>query len=202
MFQKRPTFWYNYKSEVKLIKSKFKKKGRFKFKKEDNLNYKFRRNRYIQAREVRVVTEEGNLGVMPLQDALDLARSKELDLVEISPGVQPPVCKIIDWSKFKYEYSKKNRENKSNPIKLKEMQFMPMIDGGDLEHKTKKIRKFLKDKNKVKITIKYKRSRYKLDYNAYKNTLNQVLELLSDVSVVDAMPKQEGRNMYAIIRPK
>ncbi len=170
--------------------------------KNDNLNYKFRRNEYIRAEEVRLVDEMGELlGVMSPQEALKLAREKELDLVEIAPQAKPPVCKIIEWSKFKYEYSKKQKGTKNTGSQMKEMWFKPMIDDGDIDYRLKRIREFLDKKSKVKITVKPGRDR-RLDKSYYFDQINKVLTALVDVAEVESAPKVEGRNVYAIIKGK
>lgn len=166
------------------------------------MNFKFKRNEQIRAQEVRVIDGEGNMvGVMSLQEALKIAREKELDLVEIAPQASPPVAKIISWSKFKYEYSKKQKSNSKKGSQTKEMWFKPMTDIGDLRHKVKKIRDFLNDKNKVKITVKPGRDR-NLSQSYYFDILNRVIEHLSDVAEIEIPPKVEGKNVYAIIKPK
>lgn len=132
--------------------------------------------------------------------ALVLAREKELDLVEIAPMAKPPVCKIISWSKFKYEYSKKKKSVKPTGSQMKEMWFKPLIDGGDLAHKVKRVREFLDDKNKVKLTVRSSRQTSRLDKQVYFDLLNRVLLELQDVSAVETPPKLEGRNVYAIIK--
>ena len=175
---------------------------RYKSYKNDNLNYKFRRNEYIRAEEVRVIDEEGELlGMMTPSAALALAREKELDLIEVAPQAKPPVCKIMDWSKFKYEYSKKNKGSKNTGTELKEMWFKPMMADGDMAYRLDKIRGFLEKKNKVKITVKPGRDR-RLDKSFYFEQVKKVLTALDEVAEVETQPKVEGRNVYAIIKSK
>ncbi len=151
---------------------------------------------------MRVVDDEGEfIGIMSPQDALQIAREREMDLVEIAPMAQPPVCKIISWSKFKYEYSKKQKGVKQHSSQMKEMWFKPMTDVGDLNHKIKKINDFLNEKSKVKITVKPGRNR-RLDISHYFDQIKKVLELLQDVADVETPPKMEGRGVYAIIKGK
>lgn len=139
---------------------------------------------------------------MSTREALDISRERELDLVEIAPQASPPVCKIIDWSKFKYEYSKKQKLSKPTSSKMKEMRFYPMIGEGDMEHKVKKIREFLEEKSKVRITVKAVRSKMRITPKHFYNTINKVISSLDDVAEVETPPKSEGRNVYAIIKPK
>lgn len=168
----------------------------------EDINFKFRKNTEIKADLVKVIDSAvGFLGVMPVKDALSLAQEKGLDLVEISPNSNPPVCKIIDWSKFKYEYSKKNKKLNTKTAQLKEMWFKPLTGKSDLERKIKKIIEFLEDKNKVKITIKPGKDR-KLSKDLYFEQINNILDLLKDHCHIEVSPKLEGKNVYAIIKPK
>lgn len=170
--------------------------------KRDNIDYKFRRNEYIRAEEVRAIDEEGNfLGIMRVPEALKIARERELDLIEIAPQATPPVVKVISWSKFKYEYSKKQKSTVQKGTQTKEMWFKPMTDIGDLQHKVKKVRNFLNDKNKVKITVKPGRDK-RLGHSYYFDVINRVLAELADDAEVETPPKVEGKNVYAIIKPK
>jgi translation initiation factor IF-3 len=137
---------------------------------------------------------------MSVPAALALAREKELDLVEIAPKAVPPVCKIISWSKFKYEYSKKKKGTKAPSSQMKEMWFKPLIDEGDLAHKVKRVREFLDDKNKVKLTVRSSRQTSRLDKKVFFDLLVKVIADLNDVSEVETAPKLEGRNVYAIIK--
>jgi translation initiation factor IF-3 len=139
---------------------------------------------------------------MALRDAQNLALEQELDLVMITSGANPPVCKIISWSKFKYEYSKKQRGTKQHSSQLKEMWFKPLTDVGDLDHKTKKIREFLVEKHKVKLLVKPSRSTYRLDRRIYFDLLNRIIAGLTEDADVEIAPKLEGKNVYAIIKPK
>lgn len=129
-----------------------------------------------------------------------MAREKELDLIEIAPQASPPVCKIYDWSKFKYEYSKKSKGVKKQTSELKEVWLKPLIDIGDLNHKIKKIREFLGEKHKVKVTVRPSRSTNRLDKKFYFELLTKVLADLEDIATVETAPRLEGRNVYAIIK--
>ncbi len=122
-----------------------------------------------------------------------------MDLIEIAAQAQPPVCKIITWSKFKYEYSKKKKSSKQHTTELKEMWFKPLTDIGDLMHKIKRVKEFLDEKHKVKLTVKPGRDR-RLDKSYYFDQLKKVLEELKDVADIETPPKEEGRNVYAIVK--
>lgn len=168
----------------------------------DSLEFKYPRNQYIRVPEVRVITEEGeSLGILKTHDALNMAQEQELDLVLISPVANPPVAKIISWSKFKYEQSKKSKTVSKKSSQNKEMWFKPQTGEGDLEHKVKKIKEFLSEKSKVKITIKPGRNR-RLEKSVYFDQINKVLVMLKENCEVETPPKVEGRNVYAIIKPK
>jgi translation initiation factor IF-3 len=134
-------------------------------------------------------------------EALKIAREQELDLVEIAPTITPPVCKIISWSKFKYEYSKKQKGTQQKAPQMREMWFKPRTDVGGVDFKIKKVIKFLKDKDKVKITIKQGRDR-RLDKSFYFEQINKIMESLSEYADIETPPKLEGRNVYAIIKGK
>lgn len=139
---------------------------------------------------------------MPPSEALQIARDQGTDLIEIAPMANPPVCKIIDWSKFKYEYSKKQKSTKQHTTELKEMWFKPRTDVGDLEHKVKKIRNFLEEKHKVKITVKPSPSDRRLSKTFYFDLIAKVLDLLAEDAEVETPAKEEGRNVFTIIKPK
>ncbi len=147
--------------------------------------------------------EEGELvGVMSPMEAVKIAREREMDLIEIAPMAKPPVCKIITWSKFKYEYSKKQKSTKQHTVELKEMWFKPRTDVGDLAHKVKKIKDFLEEKHKVKITVKPSRSDRRLDKSFYFDQIAKVLLELTEVAEIETPARVEGRNVYAIIKGK
>ena len=125
----------------------------------DNNNKGLRVNEMIRIREVRVIDEEGNqLGIIPTPEALKMAKDKDLDLVEVSPNANPPVCKILDYGKYKFEQEKKLRDSKKNQkvLKLKEIRMQPKIGTGDLDTKAKHIQEFLDEGDKVKVTIRFR----------------------------------------------
>lgn len=127
-----------------------------------------------------------------------MAREKDLDLVEISPNANPPVAKIISWSKFKYELSKKKKESKGKSIEQKEMWFSATIEKGDLDHKLGRIKEFLSKKHPVKITIK---TRGRTPRERILEVMNRIIEELKDSIQYDNNAKFEGRNYIAIVRP-
>lgn len=137
---------------------------------------------------------------MSVPQALSIAQEKGLDLIAIALTATPPVCRIMEWSKFKYEYSKKQKVAKQHTSQMKEMWFKPLTDIGDLTHKVKRIREFLGEKNKVKITVKPTRTNYRLDKKIYFELIDKVIAELADIAEIETAPKVEGRNVYAIIK--
>nr|WP_217911977.1 translation initiation factor IF-3 [Myxococcus sp. AM011] len=162
-----------------------------------------RTNRRIRAREVRVVGSDGSqLGVMPLEAALDKARSEGLDLVEVSPMAQPPVCKIMDYGKFKYEEKKKAAEAKRAQliVHLKEVKLRPKTEDHDYEFKVRNTRGFIEDGNKAKVVIQF-RGREITHKEQGTAILDDVAKDLKDVAVVEQAPRMEGRLMFMILAP-
>ena len=161
-------------------------------------------NEQIRDREVRVVSESGEqLGIMSAKEAMKLAQEAELDLVKIAPTAKPPVCKIIDYGKYRYEQARKEKEakKKQKVVDVKEIRLSSTIDTHDFEFKAKNARKFLEDGDKVKATIKFKgREVNNTSFGA--NVLNKFAETLSDVGTVDKAPKLEGKSMILLINPK
>jgi len=158
----------------------------------------------IRVREVRLIDDEGNQhGVVPTLDAVRMAQERGLDLVEIAPQASPPVCKILDYGKFKFEQEKKNRESKKKQklVKMKEIRMQPKIEEHDLQFKTKHVREFLDEGNKVKVTIRF-RGRELAHTELGKDVLDQVLVLLEDSYVMDRPALMEGRFMSMIVSPK
>lgn len=146
-----------------------------------------------------MIDEDGKpLGNMSRSDALRLSREREIDLIEISPKANPPVAKLMEWSKYKYDISKKRKENRKNKsIEQKEMWFKAFIDTGDLEHKLKKVTEFLSKKHPVKLQI---RSVRRSNRNHLQDLMKKLLEILGDTVDYD-YPKFEGRNYTIIVRP-
>ncbi len=160
-------------------------------------------NREIKSKEVRLINYNGeNLGIVPIIEALKIAQEVGLDLIEISPQVTPPVCKVLDYGKYKYEMQKKKNEAKKNQkvVNIKELKLRPMIDTHDYEVKVKQAKKFLEQGDKVKFTMRYK-GREMSANDMGKEILNRLLEDLDGVCKVDAAPKLEGKQMFMIVSP-
>ncbi len=161
-------------------------------------------NEKIRAKEVRVIDPEGEqLGILPLKDALNLAREKNLDLVTVAPNAKPPVCRIMDYGKYKYEQSKREKEarKKQNIITVKEVKVRPNIDDHDLDVKVKNAQRFLSSGDKVKVTIMF-RGREITHPELGKEICDRIAEALSDYGVVEKKAKVEGKNMIMIMAPK
>ena len=163
----------------------------------------FRINEQINVREVMLVTDDGNnLGVVSIDKALNVAEEKGLDLVELSPNASPPVCKIIDYGKYKYQAQKKAHEakKKQKTIDVKEIKLRPNIGEHDLNIKVKKITEFLKDGKKVKVSVRF-RGR-EIHYKEYaRNLLMGISEHVEAISKIEFEPKVEGRLMLMILAP-
>ncbi len=160
-----------------------------------------RANERIRVREVRLIDDEGGQrGIVPTVEALNLARERGLDLVEVAPNSNPPVCKLLDYGKYKFEQEKKQRESrkKQKQLKLKEVRMQPKIEHHDLEFKTKNIRKFLDEGQKVKVTIRF-RGRELAHTELGRDVLNRILDLLGNDCHVDKPPAMEGRFMSMIV---
>ena len=161
-------------------------------------------NEQIRDKEVRVISEDGEqLGVMSAKDALKMAKEAELDLVKIAPTAKPPVCKIVDYGKFRYEQARKEKEakKKQKVVEVKEIRLSPNIDVNDLNTKMNAARKFLAKGDKVKITLRF-RGREMAHMNASKHILDDFAENLSDVAVVEKAPKVEGRSIGMVLAEK
>ncbi len=158
-------------------------------------------NEQIRDREVRVISEQGEqLGIMSSRDALKLARDAELDLVKISPNAKPPVCKIIDYGKFRYEQARKEKEarRKQHIVEIKELRLSPNIDTNDLNTKTNNARKFLEKGDKVKITLRF-RGREMAHVSASRHILDDFAENLKDIAIIEKPAKLEGRSMSIVL---
>lgn len=161
-------------------------------------------NDQIRVREVRVVTDAGEqLGIMQVRDALRLAGERGLDLVEVAPTARPPVCRIMDFGKFKYEQSKRDRDarKKQKVIDVKEVKMRPSIELHDFEVRARNAERFLKDGDKIKVTIMF-RGRQITHPELGKAVLDRLAERLRDIAVVERVPRLEGRNMIMIMAPK
>ncbi|MGQ9557499.1 MAG: translation initiation factor IF-3 [Desulfurispora sp.] len=164
----------------------------------------FRINEEIRVREVRLVDSEGNqLGIMPTREALRLAEEKQLDLVEIAPQARPPVCKLMDFGKYKYEQNKREKEAKKKQkiINIKEIKLRPNIEDHDFQIKAKNAARFLKDGDKVKATIMF-RGREIVHTQLGMQLLQRLAQELKDLGNVERQPKLEGKNMIMILSPK
>ncbi len=162
-----------------------------------------RTNRRIRAREVRVVGPAGEqLGVLSLEAALDRAQSEGMDLVEVNPMAKPPVCKIMDYGKFKYEEKKRASEAKKKQVvvHLKEVKLRPKTEEHDYEFKVRNVRRFLEEGNKAKVTIMF-RGREITHKELGSAILDDVVKDLKEVAVVEQAPRMEGRQMFMIIAP-
>ncbi|HCF38597.1 MAG TPA: translation initiation factor IF-3 [Thermosipho africanus] len=162
------------------------------------------KNEEITAPEVRVVNQDGKqLGVMPTQKALELAYSQKLDLILVAPNAKPPVAKIMDYGKYKYELAKREKKAKKNQkiIEVKQMKFRIKIDEHDYQTKLKHIKRFLEAGNKVRVVIMF-RGREMAFADKGKEILDRIIKDLQDVASVEKAPKLEGRDMWMMLKPK
>jgi len=160
-------------------------------------------NERIRAIDVQVIgSDGGNLGTLPLNKAIEIAKEEGLDLIEISPNANPPVCKIMDMGKYKYDLQKKANlaKKKQKVATLKEIKLRPGTDVHDYNFKIKKAKKFLEKKDKVKFTVKFK-GREMQHVQLGKDLMNRIIEDTTDVGKVETNPKFEGRQMIMIIQP-
>ncbi len=161
-------------------------------------------NEQIRDKEVLLIGEHGEkLGIMSARDALKLAQDAELDLVKIAPTAKPPVCKIIDYGKYRYELLRKEKEakKKQKVIEVKEVRLSPNIDTNDLNTKTSAARKFLEKGNKVKVTLRF-RGREMAHMNQSRYILDEFAQSLADIAVIDKPSKVEGRSMVMFLTAK
>ena len=161
-------------------------------------------NEQIRDKEVRLIGVNGEqLGIMSARDAMRIAREAELDLVKIAPTAKPPVCKIIDYGKYRYELSRKEKEakKKQKTIDIKEVRLSPNIDTNDLKTKVNAARKFLSKGDRVKVTLRF-RGREMAHMSSSKHVLDDFAELLTDIAVVEKAPKIEGRSMTMFLSEK
>ena len=158
-------------------------------------------NGQIRDKEVRVIAENGDqLGVMPVKEAMKLAQEAELDLVKIAPKAQPPVCKIIDYGKYRYELARKEKEakKKQKTVEVKEVRISPNIDTNDLNTKVNNAKKFIAKGNEVKVTLRF-RGREMAHMQQSKHILDDFAEMLAEVAVVEKPAKLEGRSMSMVL---
>jgi translation initiation factor IF-3 len=162
-----------------------------------------RLNERIRVPQVRLIDEKGEqVGVIATQEALQMARDRGLDLMEVSPNSQPPVCKICDYGKFKYEKKKKEQiaKKKQTHVKVKEVQLRPQTEEHDLEYKFKNVRQFLEDGDKAKITMVFRGREITYVDQGFK-VMRQIMERLKDVGLVESAPKLEGKKLMMVIAP-
>jgi translation initiation factor IF-3 len=161
-------------------------------------------NERIRIREVRVIDDEGNqLGILPTREALDIARSKGLDLIEVSPTASPPVCRIMDWGKFKYDEAKKRKEatKKAKTTEIKGIRIRPGTGEHDLSFKLRDAQRFLQEGDKVQVTVIF-RSREASHPEIARAQLQRLVEGTSEFAVVEQSPTMEGRRMTMLLAPK
>ncbi|MCR5452733.1 MAG: translation initiation factor IF-3 [Lachnospiraceae bacterium] len=161
-------------------------------------------NERIRVKEVRLIGEDGEqLGIMSSREALAMAKEADLDLVMVAPNGKPPVCKIIDYGKYRYELARKEKEAKKKQkiVEIKEIRLSPNIDTNDLNTKMNAARKFLAKGNKVKITLRF-RGREMAHMSTSKHILDDFAEQLSDVAMVEKPSKQEGRSISMVLTEK
>lgn len=161
-------------------------------------------NERIRTREVRVISDTGEqLGIMTLKDAMKLAHEKQLDLVEIAPGANPPVCRIMDYGKYRYEQSKRDKtiRKKQKVVKVKEVTLSVKIGEHDLNVRVRNAESFLKDGDKVKATIRF-RGREIVHNDLGRTLLLDFADKLKDIAVIEQQPRMEGRTMVMVLAPK
>ena len=161
-------------------------------------------NEQIRDKEIRLIGESGEqLGIMTSREALKLAEEAGLDLVKIAPTAKPPVCKIVDYGKYRYELARKEKDakRKQKVIEVKEIRMSPNIDTNDLNTKVGAARKFLEKGNRVKVTLRF-RGREMAHMSTSKHILDDFAQMLSDIAVVEKMPKVEGRSMIMFLTVK
>ncbi|WP_068674606.1 translation initiation factor IF-3 [Oceanobacillus sp. Castelsardo] len=160
-------------------------------------------NEKIRAREVRLIDSNGDqLGVKTRQEALEIAQTRNLDLVLVAPNAKPPVCRIMDYGKYRYEQQKKEKEarKKQKVINIKEVRFTPGIGDHDFETKLKNAKKFLEKGDKLKASVRF-RGRAITHKELGQDVLNRLAEELKDIATIESRPKMEGRNMFMMLAP-
>ena len=161
-------------------------------------------NEGIRVREVRVVSADGEqLGIMPIQEALEAARSRDFDLVEVAPEANPPVCRIMDFGKYKYTQARRQKEarKKQTTILVKEVKMGPKTEKHDFDFKLKHVRRFLEEGHKAKVTVRFKGREMAHTELGWK-MLNKMVEAVSDIAVTENNPRMEGRMLHIMLSPK
>lgn len=166
----------------------------------DTKGSKTRINEWIRAKEVRLIDQEGNqAGIVALDQALKMAQAAELDLVEISPNSEPPVCRIMDFGKYLYQQKKKHKKPKQTSLKI--IQLRPVTEEGDLQVKLRNLLRFLENGDKVKVTVRFK-GREMMHQDLGMKLLERICEELKDQAQIEQFPKLEGRQMLMVVAPK
>ena len=161
-------------------------------------------NLEVRAKEVRLIDSDGTqVGIVPVETAMSTAAERGLDLVEVAPEARPPVCKIMDYGKYKYEQAKRTQvaKKKQTVIQVKEVKFRPKIEEHDFQFKLRNVQKFLDQKNRVKVTIMFRGREFAFTQLGYR-LLERVIEELGDQIIVEQRPKMEGRTMGMLVSPK
>lgn len=159
-------------------------------------------NDQIRVTPIRVISHEGaQLGIIPTEQALSLAREVGLDLVEVAPNEKPPVCRVMDYGKFKYQLRKKHHSGKVHQSKIKEIRLRPKTGDHDIEFKVKQAREFLQKRDKVQVSVVFK-GREIVHVDEGQRVIQQVIEQLSDIGKVETPPMQQGRRIVGTVAPK
>ncbi len=161
-------------------------------------------NEDIVAEEVRVIDQDGKMiGVLPIDEAINIARDANLDLVNVSPNAVPPVCKVLDFGKFQYELQKKEKQSKKNQkqMQVKEVRLSVSIENHDVEVKARTASKFLQSGDKVKVSMRFRGREREYMAKAY-GVMDKFSDLVSEYGEIDKKPKMEGRNMVMFLSPK
>lgn len=168
-----------------------------------DLKYKYRINEEIRAPQVRLVGDNVTPGIYPTREALEMARKMELDLVEVAPNADPPVCRIMDFTKFIFEKQKKEKEQKkkTHQIEVKEIRFTPLTSEHDIEFKLRYARAFLEEGNKVKAYVFFRGRQLQILEDKARQVLNTVIEKLADIGKMEKPPTLEGNRLSVIIAP-
>jgi len=166
------------------------------------LNRRVRVNYQIKAPRIRLIDEHGNqIGIVPTQEGLRIAQQRNLDLVEVAPQADPPVCRILDYSKFKYQQEKREKEAKRKKVHFKEIRFKPRIEKHDYQVKLKALRKFLEKGDRVRIRIWF-RGREMVHPEMGDHLIKRLLQDVEDIASVEKPPTREGRNIICVLFPK
>ncbi|MGQ9618160.1 MAG: translation initiation factor IF-3 [Candidatus Aminicenantia bacterium] len=161
-------------------------------------------NNEIRAREVRLIDEDKRqIGIVPIEKAITIAREKKLDLVEIAPQANPPVCRVMNYQKYLYEITKREKEGRKHQknVQVKEIKFRPKISSHDFQFKLRHIKKFLEDGNKVKVSVFF-RGREKAHPEMGKQIIDRVIEETKELASVEVAPKMESSYLYTMLMPK